>query len=216
MKKQQQASASEQAYNRIKEMIIRGQIEQGQVLSVLYFVDLLNLGRTPITIACQKLQVDGFVRIIPKQGVLIEPITITDAQELYEAREAIELYLAERAFEHITEADVAILEESIQRQIERSNCGDAYGFMEEDTFFHRYIMERYPNKILMKMHHNMSDRIFLLGVKNSSNQKRLQESIENHRRQVQCIKAKDKQGFLQEVAANQISGYQFAASFSKR
>lgn len=207
-------SVSEQAYCRIKEMIIRGQLAQGQVLSVLYLVDLLGLGRTPVTTACQKLQVDGFLRIIPKQGVLIEPITVTDAQELYEAREAIELYMAGKAFENISDADIKELEASMSRQVALSEKGDAYGFMEEDTYFHRYIMGKYQNNILMKMHLNMTDRIFLLGVKNVSNPKRLQESIENHRRQIACLKAKDKQGFLAEVVANQISGYVFASSIS--
>ncbi len=214
MKNFEHMSVSEQAYYRIKEMIIRGQLAQGQVLSVLYLVDLLGLGRTPITTACQKLQVDGYLRIIPKQGVLIEPITVTDAQELYEAREAIELYMADKAFDNITDDDIKVLEESVIRQVELSKIGDAYGFIEEDTYFHRYIMGKYQNSILMKMHLNMTDRIFLLGVKNVSNSKRLQESIENHRRQIECLKAKDKQGFLMEVAANQISGYAFASSIN--
>ena len=42
-----------------------------------------------------------------------------------------------------------------------------------------------------------------------------EESIENHRRQIKCLKAKDKQGFLREVAANQISGYLFASSLNE-
>lgn len=207
MKTTGKISDSDLAYNRIKEMIIRGQIEQGQVLSVLYFSELLNLGRMPVTIACQKLEVNGFLRIIPKQGVLISPITINDARDLYEAREAIEMYLAERAFANITAEDIVELEKSIARQEEFGAAGDAYGFMEEDTYFHRYILQRYPNRILIGMHHTMTDRIFLIGVHNSSNPARLQESIDNHKRQIACIKAGDKQGFLREVSANQVCGY---------
>ena len=139
---------------------------------------------------------------------------ITHAQELYDAREAIELCIADKAFENITADDIKELEESINRQIELSKQGDAYGFMEEDTYFHRFIMGKYQNNTLLKMHHNMTDCIFLLGVKIVSSAKRLQESIENHRRQIKCLKAKDKQGFLREVAANQISGYLFASSLN--
>ena len=203
---------SDIAYERIKDMIIRGQVEQGEVVSVLYFSELLGLGRMPVTVACQKLEVDGFLQIIPKQGVLITPVSVNDARELYEARLAIETFMAEHAFDNLIDDDVRELEESIKRQEELCNIPDPYGFMEEDTKFHRYILERYPNSILMSMHHNMTDRIFFIGVKNSEHVSRMLQSIEDHKKMVAAIRNHNKEEFLSSVAANQISGLQFVAS----
>ncbi len=202
-------SFAAQAYQTIKDMIIRGQIEQGDVLSILYLADLLNIGRTPVTIACQRLECDGLVRIIPKQGVLINPMTVNDVRELYESRIAIEIFLADKAFEYFNKADIETLEASILRQHTLGEKEDAYGFMEEDTYFHRYIIGRYPNKTLMGMHHNLTDRIFLFGVRNSTNRTRLFQSIESHQRMVQALKEKDRNKFLAEIELNQMSGYIF-------
>ena len=203
---------SDVAYEKIKDMIIRGQVAQGDVVSVLYFSELLELGRMPVTVACQKLEVDGFLQIIPKQGVLINPVSINDARELYEARLCIETFMAEHAFDNLTEDDVHELEESIQRQNELFRNSDPYGFMEEDTKFHRYILKRHPNSILMNMHHTMTDRIFFIGVKNSEYPARMQQSIEDHKAMVAAIRSHDKERFLAAVASNQISGLQFVAS----
>lgn len=203
---------SDIAYEKIKDLIIRGKVSQGDVVSVLYFSELLGLGRMPVTVACQKLEVDGFLQIIPKQGVLINPLSINDARELYEARLAIETFMAEQAFDNLTDDDLKELEASIERQIALSNIPDPYGFMQEDTNFHRYILKKHPNSILMNMHHTMTDRIFFIGVKNSEHLSRMIQSIEDHKKMIAAIRAHDKEQFLAAVATNQISGLQFVAS----
>ena len=198
---------TDKAYYTIKNMIIRGQLEPGSVVSVLSLSELLNIGRTPVTMACQRLEVDGLVRIVPKQGVLITPMSPTEVRELYEARLAIELFSADKAFDYLTPADIDVLEESILRQKSLGENKDAYGFMEEDTFFHRYILTRYPNKIIAGMLDNLIDRIFLIGVKNSSDSFRLNQAIESHLRMVEALRLHNRKAFLSEIELNQMSGY---------
>lgn len=204
---------SDIAYARIKDMIIRGHVAHGDVLSVMYFSEILELGRTPVTVACQKLEADGFLQIIPKQGVLINPVSLEDARELYEARLAIETFMADHAFSRMTELDLAVLEGYIQRQQEACNAMDPYRFMEEDTAFHRYILSKYPNQTLINMHHTLTDRIFFIGIKNSSHESRMQQSIAEHTKMVDAIRENDKEKFLQAITVNQTSGLVFVTSY---
>lgn len=200
---------SDIAYEKIKDMIIRGEVEQGSVVSVLYFSGLLGIGRMPIMVACQKLEVDGFLQIIPKQGLLINPVSLESARELYEARLAIESFLSERAFALLTKEDVVALEASIGRQRNLFAQKDAYGFMQEDIDFHRYILKKCPNSILLGMQQTLTDRIFYIGVKNSEHPERVEQAIDEHCRMVQAIRAGDKKAFLDATEANLIGSFQF-------
>ena len=208
-------SHTEHAYNLIKEKIIQDELKQNTVVSVLSLVEELGVGRTPVTIACKQLEQDGFVKVIPKQGLLINPMTADDVRELYESRIAIEIFLAEKAFSLITEDDISVLELSIKKQKDCCEQMDPYAFMEEDTFFHRFLLEKHNNKTLMHMHHNLTDRIFFFGIRNSQNQGKIKHDIETHEAIVAAIKAQDKDVFLKELEHHYISAYSFMTSLQQ-
>jgi len=205
-------SQTEHAYELVKEKIINDELKQNTVVSILSLADELGLGRTPVTIACKKLEHEGFMKIIPKQGILINPLTADDVRELYESRIAIEIFMAGKAFSYINDEDIRVLEESIVKQKEYCVKKDSLKYMEEDTFFHRYVLQKYNNKTLMQMHHNLSDRILFFGIRNSKNQERVQISIEMHEVLMNAIKSQDRREFLKQLEIHYISGYSYFTS----
>ena len=207
---------TENAYYRIKEMILSGQIDPGQIVSILYFSQQLQIGRTPVTGACQKLEAEGFLTILPKKGVLISPLTINDVRDLYEAREAIESYIGERAFDNITADDVEILKNCIEKQKECEKRHDAYGFMKEDNYFHLFILERYSNKTLLGLYKMMNDRIFIIGVQNSKKPNRIRAAIQEHNDMVAQIEKGDKAEFLRLLSDNILKGYYSFCAFTEK
>ncbi|AZN39637.1 GntR family transcriptional regulator [Paenibacillus albus] len=64
-------SLREQAYQIIYERIISNQLAKGTVTSEVQLSQQLDMSRTPIRAALQQLETEGFVRIVPKHGVLI-------------------------------------------------------------------------------------------------------------------------------------------------
>ena len=203
---------TEHAYKLIKEKIIKDEFKRNTVVSILSLADELNIGRTPVTIACKQLEHEGLLKIIPKRGVLINPLTADDVRELYESRIAIEIFLAGKAFNFISEKDIQVLEASVVKQKEYCEKRDPYAYIEEDTFFHRYILERYDNKILMHMHHNLSDRILLFGIRNSRSQERVLNAIATHEAIISAIKSQERTEFLKQLEFHFVSGYSFLTS----
>lgn len=61
----------EQAYARILAMIENGDIPKGGVTSEVGLALKLDMSRTPVRAALQQLELEGFVRIVSKHGVLI-------------------------------------------------------------------------------------------------------------------------------------------------
>ena len=67
---------SQQAYESIKYMIKYGELKQGDIVSISGMAEALNISRTPVTLACQRLEQERLLAIKPKQGVIITTITI--------------------------------------------------------------------------------------------------------------------------------------------
>lgn len=95
--------------------ILYGKFKQNEVISINALSDELGISRTPITNAFQKLELEDFVTVLPKQGFL-KPITITETREIYELRAAIETFSAKRAFDMINEENIEWLKESVKKQ----------------------------------------------------------------------------------------------------
>ena len=72
------SSLTQMAYKIIKEKIVNGDLKQGEVISISAMAKKLNISRTPITYACQKLENDKFLTIAPKQGVIINTLMMQE------------------------------------------------------------------------------------------------------------------------------------------
>lgn len=57
----------------------------------------LGLGRTPIREALKRLELERLVSIVPRRGIFVTPINLTDLQRLYEVRLSLECLATELA-----------------------------------------------------------------------------------------------------------------------
>lgn len=197
---------SDIAYEKIKEMILGGDIKQGQAISISSLAEQLNISRTPVTNACQKLEFEKLVTILPKQGVIVNAISIEEACGIYELRAAIESYNAKHVFDRLNKGDIAALKSSIAKQIEYVNSDDIHAFMNEDHFFHRYILTKNLNPELLSVINQLYDRAYILGMKNNLTS-RLHESIEEHQRIVDALESNDRQSFADAIEENILNGF---------
>ena len=100
----------------------------------------------------KKLELEDFVTVLPKQGVFVKPITITETREIYELRAAIETFSAKRAFDMINEENIEWLKESVKKQKKFLDDENYQSFMVEDVDFHKYILDIYKNSKFKKYH----------------------------------------------------------------
>jgi DNA-binding GntR family transcriptional regulator len=198
---------TQSAYETIKEKIVDGELKQGQIFSISAMSKKLKISRTPVTYACQKLENDKFLTIVPKQGVIINTLSINDAREIYELRAAIESYSAKHAYPKMNKNDIAYLEKSYKEQVDAVEKNDITKFMAADTAFHKYLLSKYENSHFAKVIDNLLDRAFLLGVESCKNPTRLKTSLKEHRRIIDCLKNKDKNLFVEAVEKNILNGY---------
>jgi DNA-binding GntR family transcriptional regulator len=96
---------TEQAYNRLEEMIVTLSLAPGAVLSEQTLSATLGIGRTPIREALQRLGHEGLVRVLPRKAIIV---TDTDPKRqllVLEVRRELERLLARASAERATEAE---------------------------------------------------------------------------------------------------------------
>ncbi|EJC7036913.1 GntR family transcriptional regulator [Vibrio alginolyticus] len=81
---------TEVAYNQLEKMIIFRELEPGSMVSEKQLAENLNLGRTPVREALQRLSYERMVEIHPRRGVQIPAISVESQLKILEVRRDIE------------------------------------------------------------------------------------------------------------------------------
>lgn len=83
-----------QAYERIEQMIVQLELRPGAAISEFELSNHLNIGRTPVREALQRLAREHLVVILPQRGVLVSEIDIKRQLRLLETRREVERLVA--------------------------------------------------------------------------------------------------------------------------
>jgi DNA-binding GntR family transcriptional regulator len=93
-------SKSDQVYAALRDEILTGELRPGESLSALGVADRFGASRTPVRDAFLRLESDGLVSLIDRQGARVSPISIRGVRDLFEMRTLLEA----KATRQVTEA----------------------------------------------------------------------------------------------------------------
>lgn len=161
------------AYETLRDKIINCEYEPGTVLTESALRDVLGASRTPIRDAIAKLSTENLVTIIPKKGIIINGIQLTDVIQIYDARINLEPQLI-RHYGHNLDKDVLRAFLSI---CETSD--NVQEIIKSDDSFHSLIYDSCTNKYLREVlktleGHNHRNRVW------KSDFRRVVESKKEH------------------------------------
>lgn len=136
-----------QAYKFLFNAILENKFEDGVMYSEGQLTEWLNISRTPIRSALQRLQADGYIDIYPSRGFKLHTVTKEDLQEAFQTCIAHEGYCAFcLAQSPSCKSIVKLLGESIAVQAQCEQAGDIPGFIEADRQFHWQIVHSLHNQ----------------------------------------------------------------------
>jgi GntR family transcriptional regulator, rspAB operon transcriptional repressor len=148
-----------QAYRRIKELILIGAIPPLHPIDEKQLMQELQVGRTPIREAIQRLAYDGLVTIIPFRGTVASGIDMSDLDQIMETRVPMEILAGRLAAQRITEEQLRALRALVASYDVPGLCAER-NFVELlrlDQEFHRAIAAIAANKFLEQILENLRD-----------------------------------------------------------
>lgn len=158
-----QPPATDRVYSHVKQGVLDRHYEGGTLLTEGELADVVGVSRTPVREALLRLEGEGLIRLYPKKGALVLPVSAQEIADVVETRMLVEEHAARKAVP-APAGLVARLEELLERQREEAARGDLAAVAVTDRCFHAEIVRSGGNEILSRLYDQLRDRQLRMGV----------------------------------------------------
>ena len=168
MMKKTETNLKQIAYETIKRKIIHCDYMPNDILSEMMLMEEIDASRTPIREALNMLSQEGLVRIIPKKGIMVLPLTMKEVAMTFEARMLMEPYIIENYNQYIDHEKLCDLRAQTETilQTDIADSEQAEQCCSLDDELHRTIANACRNKYLnmnLSSIYDQNMRIRILG-----------------------------------------------------
>lgn len=174
----------------IRQAIVDGVFSPGERLMEIQLADEMGVSRTPVREAIRKLELEGFVVMIPRRGTYVADISIKDINEVYEIRTSLEVLAAGLAAERISDEELETMQRLLVEIGQHIEDGNIEKIVEIDTAFHDVLYKASRNKRLAGIINNLREQITVIRRRSMMYPGRLQNTMEEHRILVDSIAAR--------------------------
>lgn len=165
------ASLTDQAYLALEELIVTLKLAPGQAVSEATLAAQLQIGRTPIREALQRLARERLVKILPRRGIIVAEIDIKAQLRLLELRREVERLIARSAAKRANPAERARFAQLADTFEASAANGDELGFMRCDRAFNELCLGAARNEFAagsMGLMSSLSRRFWFLHYKQAA------------------------------------------------
>ena len=141
-------SLRERVYQYLKDAMSAGKLRYGEFLDQDSICETLEVSKTPLRDALIRLEAEGFVTILPRKGVYINPISLDFIKSAYQIIGSIEADCLNEVFNKLTAYHVRQFEASNERQWELLKNNDYTEYYDENIRFHGIFLSLSENILL--------------------------------------------------------------------
>jgi DNA-binding GntR family transcriptional regulator len=201
--KKKSKTCTDDAFQKIRRLILNQELVPGQKLIYDDLAKRLEMSRTPIINALNRLEQLGLVVSESNRGFTVKPMETEEAWETFEFREAIETYAVEQA---ISKSNGASMDELKEKMLAYEAYQPSYYDRKKiflDEAFHMQIAESAGNSVL-KWHLKLNmQHLYLRANLSSYEIDRANAAAVEHQQLLEKMKNKDVLGAV-ELMRNHI------------
>ena len=184
----QPESLARMAYEAIRQSILSGQWQIGELYNEKAIAADLGISRTPVREALLELASQDLIIFMPRRGLMLNRFNLRDVDEIFELRKAIEQASVEKIANPSPLPDLLAIEESLLEQRKAVNQKDYMAFIEADRKFHTSFTTLTNNSRMISIVENIRDMIQVMGIKALSLEGRAVKVIEEHQAIFKAVK----------------------------
>ncbi|MBI2702441.1 GntR family transcriptional regulator [Mycobacterium gordonae] len=199
------AAAKDRALDYVKAKVLTGEFPGGELISEGEVATALGMSRTPVREAFLQLEAAGLLRLYPKRGALVVPVSPDEVRAVLEARMVLEEFAVRAVIQRGPDACAAVYERlsaQVQRQREAAAASRLHEFLDFDRAFHNVTLEAAGNAILAGFYSSLRDRQMRMIGESARNPQRLATIIEEHERIARALRDTDADAARAAVRAH--------------
>lgn len=182
----------DEAYRTIKAKILDNEMHPGYRALESELALQLGMSRTPLREALMRLQSEGFVRLTPRRGMMVLPISPEDMNDIYQIITALESAAAENlAARGLSAAELKRLDKLVDTMARAVAKDDLDTWSEADEQFHRTLLELCGNARLAHTALLYRDQLRRTRKLTMRLRPKPTKSVEAHRKLVDAIRKRN-------------------------
>ena len=198
-------SAVDRAYEHTKAQIVEGRLPPGEWLSEGEIAQALSVSRTPVREAFLRLQSEGMLRLYPRKGAVVVPLSDRDVEEMMQLREMAEGFAGRQvlALEDDELAEVIAGLDRLMDEQRAAGAGDPGRFVVADREFHAAVVRAAGNALLDAFYASLRDKQERMGQDAlRRDPARLRSILAEHAELVDRLRERDAAGYEAALAAH--------------
>jgi len=182
---------NQKVYRVLKESIVKGFLEPGTKLLENRIAEEMQVSRTPVREAMQKLVAEGFVKTTPNQTMAVTEVSPEDVKEVLQIRGVLEGLAARIAAKKINRQEIDELGKLVAQMSLHVTEENLSSYCKVDDEFHDLILNICENKWIIQIRDNLGSFIYRFRIKSLSVPGRLKCSLKEHRAIMEALKKHD-------------------------
>ena len=178
-------------FTTLREAKKMGELKPGERLMEVQLAQKMGVSRTPVREAIRKLELEGFVIMIPRKGAHVAKLSVKDIMDVLEVRASLDGLATSLAAERIAESELKELRQ-VQSQfdsyVEKDNL---QGVIKKDVEFHDVIYKASKNDKLIQISNNLREQVYRFRVIYLKDFRSTKEVIREHMEIYQAISNRD-------------------------
>jgi DNA-binding GntR family transcriptional regulator len=158
-KHQDGKTLADRVYQEIRNRILYREWGDGHHALEQEIAEELGASRTPVRQALSRLQSDGLIKVIPRHGIRVLPMSPREVRETYQIFTRLESLAVElAAARHPSNTEFEPLEQANHEMAIAHEAGDVQTWTRADEAFHYHLVALSGNRVLNEVHQNFWGR----------------------------------------------------------
>jgi DNA-binding GntR family transcriptional regulator len=175
----------------LRQSILNNELTPNVIYNEKQIAKDLGISRTPVREALLELSAKRLVKFLPQKGVIINTFGLTEIDDAFEIRIALEVFSVRKICQGAELPDIRDLEKALRDQEEAVAACDETGFMQADRHFHIGFTRLTQNQYLIDMMEDIRDVMHLMGFKALDVPGRMQTVVLEHRKILAAVQRKN-------------------------
>ncbi len=182
-----QKSLRELVYTYFCEQMKTGNLSAGKFIDQSAICKKLQISRAPLRDAIIQLETEGFVSILPRRGVIINPMVLKDIADFYEILACLESEAVHSAYNKIKEYHLKKMESINEKLYQALEEGKTEEYYKLNIEFHDIILDLTGNASFRNILSPIKQRLYDFPLKKYNIQWE-KINLEEHARIIICLK----------------------------
>ena len=175
----------------VERMILAGELSPGERVNESALATRFRMSRGPVREALRGLEESGLLRLEKNRGVFVREISLAEADEIYDLREALDELVGRRLARKLDDSARKAIHALLDEMDVATRSRDAAGYHMLNLRFHDTLVEATGNAKLISTYRRLIKELHLFRLKGLTAGGGLPVSNDEHRAMVKAIESGD-------------------------